>query len=124
MQHKWRLGPSGSPSRRRKRGTGRERREELGRCVRGGEKPLLLSLLQGVRASSRLAREVRGRRVSGRRGGGMRGPVGEWEGACAGQWERGGGGGEMGRRWAAGREEDQDESERWVKEGNPSSIFI
>lgn len=28
------------------------------------------------------------------------------------------------RRWAAGREEDQDESERWVKEGNLSSIFI
>jgi len=85
VQYKWRLGPLASPSRRRKRGAGRERREELGRCVRGGEQPLLLPLLQGERASSRLARErwVSGRRTGGaRRASGRRGGGGEGAGAA------------------------------------------
>jgi len=59
---------------------------------------------------------VRGRQVSGRRGGGAR--------RASGRRGRGGGEKGRGRRRAAGREEDQDGSERWVKEGNPSSIFI
>jgi hypothetical protein len=54
-------------------------------CVCGGEQLLLQPLLQGERASSRLAREVRGT-----------GPVGEGEGTRTGQWEEGRGRGTEG----------------------------